>query len=172
MKAIALVWMTGGILWLVAGLVDAGTHEAIWLASDTLIAIGIAGLWRANLHSGRRLGVAGLALAALGRAAFVVAEIVSAITGDDENALLPIGALATAIGMTVFGIAVLRTHTLDTRGRFTPLAVGLYPFAAMFPIVIATGEPSTIAISLWGVPIALLGVALAPSSVDAVRSAI
>ncbi|HEX3930117.1 MAG TPA: hypothetical protein VHW64_05405 [Nocardioides sp.] len=167
MKAIALVWIAGGTLWLAAGLVNDGTHEAIWLASDTLIAIGIAGLWRANLHSSRRLGVAGLALTTLGRAAFVVAEIVSAINGNDENALLPVGALATAIGMSLFGIAVFRTHTLDALGRFVPLTVGLYPFAAMFPIVIVTGEPSSLAISLWGVPIALLGAALAPKTVAA-----
>ena len=31
MKAIAIAWLTGGIFWLVAGLVDDGTHEAIWL---------------------------------------------------------------------------------------------------------------------------------------------
>jgi hypothetical protein len=172
MKATALAWLTGGVLWLVAGLANNGTHEAIWLVSDALIAIGIAGLWRANLHSGRRLGIAGLALSALGRAAFVVAEIVSAVTGNDENALLPVGAFATAIGMTVFGIAVLRAHTLETPGRFAALAVGLYPFAAMFPIVIATGDPSGLAIALWGVPIALLGLALAPRTVTAVPSAI
>jgi hypothetical protein len=171
MKATALAWMTGGALWVAAGLVDDGTHEAIWLASDTLIAIGIAGLWRANLHSGRRLGVAGLGLAALGRAAFVVAETISAITGNDQNALLPVGAIATAVGMTLCGIAVLRSHTLDAPGCFAPLTVGLYPFAAMFPIVIATGEPSALAISLWGVPVALLGAALAPRTVAALRSA-
>ena len=172
MKGIALAWLTGGILWLIAGLVDHGSYEAIWLAADVLIAIGIAGLWRANLHSGRRLGVTGLALAALGRAAFIVAEIVSAITGNDENALLPIGAFATAIGMTLFGIAILRAHTLGTPARFAPLAVGLYPFAGMFPIVIATGEPSVLAVSLWGVPIALLGLALATKTVAAERSAL
>ena len=101
----------------------------------------------------------------------MLAEIVSAITGNDENALLPVGAFATAIGMTLFGIAVLRARTLDTPGRFAPLTVGLFPFVAMFPIVIASGEPSTLAITLWGIPIALLGVALAPKTVTLVTSA-
>jgi hypothetical protein len=40
------------------------------------------------------------------------------------------------------------------------LAMGLYPFLVMFPVVAATGEPSMLLIGLWGVPAAVIGIAL------------
>jgi hypothetical protein len=169
MKTTVLAWLGGGTVWLVAGLIDGGTHEAIWLVADALIAVGIFGLWRADLHAGRRLGAVGLGIAALGRASFVAAEIIAAVTGNDDNALLPIGALATAAGMILYGVAVIRSRTLESPNRFAPLVVGIYPFLAMFPIVAATGEPSELAVSLWGIPIAVLGVVLAPRSVAVAR---
>jgi hypothetical protein len=167
MKTTGLAWLGGGTVWLVAGLLNGGTHESIWLVADALIAVGIFGLSRANLHSGRRLGAVGLVLAALGRASFVAAEIIAAISGNDDNALLPFGALATAVGMILYGIAVIRARTLELPKRVAPLVVGLYPFLGMFPIVVATGEPSGLAVSLWGVPIAALGAALVPRTVAA-----
>ena len=171
MKTTALAWLGGGSAWLVAGLINGGTVEAIWLVADALIAVGIFGLWRADLHAGRRLGVVGLVIAALGRAFFVAAEIMAAVSGNDDNALLPIGALATAVGMILYGIAVIRARTCESPNRFAPLVVGLYPFLGMFPIVAATGEPSALAISLWGVPIAVLGVALVSRTVAVARPA-
>lgn len=167
MKTTALAWLAGGTVWLVAGLIDGGTYEAIWLVADALIAVGIVGLWRADLHSGRRLGAVGLVIAALGRAFFVAAELVAAVSGNDDNALLPIGALATGVGMILYGIAVIRARTVESPNRFAPLVVGFYPFLGMFPIVVATGEASVLAISVWGVPMAVLGLALVsrPSAV-------
>lgn len=159
----ASTWMLGGILWILAGRLDQGTHEAMWLAADACLAVGIVGLWRIDLHAGSRAGALGLAVAALGRAAFVVAEVVAALSGDDENALLPVGALLTAVGLTSFGVAVLRVRRLPRArglGRwsgFAPLSAGLYPFLAMFPIVAATGEPSDVAIALWGIPLGAIG---------------
>ena len=160
MNATPRAWLFGGALWLVAGLVNHGSTEAIWLAADALIAVGIIGLARADLHSGSRPGAVGLALAGLGRAAFVAAELMAAFTGNDENAVLPVGALLTAIGLTLYGVAVLRAGRLVRPAAFAPLFAGIYPFAVMFPVVAATGEPSALAIAFWGVPIGLIGPAV------------
>jgi hypothetical protein len=159
MKKTSFAWLLGGALWLVAGLTNNGTHEAIWLAADAFIAFGIFGLWNADLHAGKRLGAVGLALVALGRAAFVVAEIAAVASGNDENAMLPAGAILTAIGMTMYGVEVIRSRRLSGPAAIAPLLAGIYPFAAMFPIVAATGEPSTVAIALWGIPLGLIGLA-------------
>jgi hypothetical protein len=41
-----------------------------------------------------------------------------------------------------------------------PLATGLYPIVAMFPIVAITGSPSNAAISFWGLFWTGLGIAM------------
>jgi hypothetical protein len=85
---------------------------------------------------------------------------VGAITnyfGEPVIIFYPLGALLTAIGMTVVGIQVIIAKQLKRWKRFTPLLVGLYPFIVMFPIVMITGSPSIYAIMLWGLPWIIVG---------------
>jgi hypothetical protein len=105
------------------------------------------------------LGGIALGIALLGRVVFVLAEIHSSILVDD-SILQPLGAVITAVGMTLVGTAVLRTRRWGGWQRFTPLLVGVYPFLVMFPFVIVTGEPNILAISGWGLPWFLLGYAI------------
>ena len=166
----AAAWACGGILWLVAGLINGGSYEALWLVADALILVGLLGLGRLRLHGTSRSGQAGLALATVGRLVFIAGEVVSVVQGNDENLLLPLAALSSAIGLTVYGVGTARAALVDAGPRFAPLLVGLYPFLAMFPIVIARGgDPSELAIAFWGIPIALLGGALAISDVRSPR---
>jgi hypothetical protein len=154
------LWTLGGATWLAAGLINGGTYEVIWIAADLLLLAGLIGLAQLAPHGTRRAGKAGLIVAAVGRVAFIAAEVIAAVTGKNENPFLPIGALLTVIGMVLLGVAVYRAQRWDTPARLAPLAMGVYPVVAMFPIVVATGEPSTVAIALWGVPTALLGLAV------------
>ncbi len=94
----------------------------------------------------------------------MLAEIQASILVEDRI-LQPVGALITAVGMTLVGIAVLRTRRWGGWQRFTPLLVGVYPFLVMFPFVIVTGKPSILAISGWGLPWLLLGYAIWSSPV-------
>jgi hypothetical protein len=165
----ASAWIAGGTAWLAAAVIGAGADdgsgrfyaaEAVWLGAQVLLVAGILGLRGLRPHGHRRLGGAGFGIAIAGRVVFVAAESVAIATGEVAEAILPIGALLTAIGMTIAGVAVVREVRWEGWRRFTPLAMGLFPFAFMFPLV-ATGAPPETAIALWALPTIVIGVASA-----------
>ena len=131
----------------------------LWIVVHLLLLIGVVGLALSGAAPGWFGGMA-LGIALLGRMDFVLAEIHSLSIGDDTSFLLPLGALITAVGMTLVGIAVLRARRWGGWQRFTPLLVGGYPFVAMFPFVFITGEPNQLAIAGWGLLWFLLGYAM------------
>ena len=73
--------------------------EVLWIIVQLLLLIGVVGLALSGVASGWFGGIA-LGLALLGRVDFVLAEIHSLILGEDSF-LLPLGALITAVGMTL-----------------------------------------------------------------------
>jgi hypothetical protein len=158
----------GGAGWLVTGLLSSAISrphsvayalmQVPWIIVQLLLLVGVVGLTFSGAASGWLGGIA-LGIALLGRVVFVLAEIHSSILVDD-SILQPLGALITAVGMTLVGIAVLRTRRWGGWQRFTPLLVGVYPFLVMFPFVIITDEPNILAISGWGLPWFLLGYAI------------
>lgn len=158
----------GGAGWLVNGLLSlviyqpVGTAHAItevfWVVIQSLLLIGVVGLALSGAAPGWFGGIS-LGIALLGRVDFVAAEIHSLIIGYDSD-LLPLGALITAVGMTLVGIAVLRARRWGGWQRFAPLLAGIYPFVAMFPFIFVTDEPSELAITGWGLLWLLLGYAL------------
>lgn len=155
-------WLASGLVLSVAGQPDGAAFvvsQAAWIVIQSLLLIGVAGLGLSGAAPGWFGGIA-LGLALLGRADFVAAEIHSLIIGDDSSVLLPLGALITAVGMTLVGIAVLRANRWTGWQRYTPLLAGVYPFVAMFPFIFVTGEPSMLAIAIWGLPWLALGYAL------------
>lgn len=133
--------------------------EVFWIITQSLLLIGVVGLALWGVVPGRFGGIA-LGIAVLGQVSFLLGEIHSLIIGDNDSFLLPLGALITAVGMTLVGIAVLRARSWGGWQRFTPLLVGVYPFVAMFPYVFITGEPNQLAIVGWGLLWFLLGYAM------------
>lgn len=171
LRTTAGAWIAGAAAWLGAALVGAGaedgssrfyTAEGIWVVAQLLLLAGLVGLARAPSRptTARRLGAVGLGIALVGRIVFLLAEGVSIASGEPAEAVLPIGAVLTAVGMTVLGIAVIRAHRWDGWPRFMPLAMGLYPFLFMFPLV-AAGVTPDLSIALWALPAAGVGVAIA-----------
>jgi hypothetical protein len=136
--------------------------EVSWILVQSLLLIGVAGLAFSGAAPGWFGGIS-LGLALLGRVDFVAAEIHSLIIGYDSD-LLPLGALVTAVGMTLVGIAVLRAKRWGGWQRFAPLLAGVYPFVAMFPFIFVTGEPNELAIAGWGLLWILLGYAIRSSA--------
>lgn len=171
-RAAGLLCAIGGAGWLVVGLVSevvfqpSGAGYAVsqvaWFLVQSLLLIGVLGLAFSGAVSGW-FGTVALGVALLGRVDFVAAEIHSLAIGE-ESILLPIGAMVTAVGMTLVGIAALRARRWDGWRRFAPLVAGVYPFVAMFPFIFITEEPSMVAISLWGLPWLALGFALYSST--------
>lgn len=163
------VTVAGGIGWLAVGLASTGVDlgdravltavEAAWILVHVLLLAGLLGLHASQAAAGR-LGLIGIGGAVLGRLTFVAAEIQALVQGDDEGPLLPVAAMLTAVGMVLAGIAVARSGHWDGWRRLVPLAIGVYPFLAMFPFVAVTPEPNLVAIAGWGVLWTLLGIAL------------
>lgn len=170
LRTTAGAWIAGAAAWLGAALVGAGaedgssrfyTAEGIWVVAHLLLLAGLVGLARTpSRPAARRLGAVGLGIALVGRIVFLLAEGVSIASGEPAEAVLPIGAMLTAVGMTVLGIAVVRAHRGDGWPRCMPLAMGLYPFLFMFPLVAAGASPD-LSIALWALPAAGVGVAIA-----------
>jgi hypothetical protein len=138
--------------------------EVLWMIIQLVLLVGVVGLALSGVVSGWFGGIA-LGIALLGRVDFVLAEIHSLILGE-ESVLLPLGALITAVGMTLVGIAVLRARRWGGWQGFTPLIVGLYPFVVMFPFIFITDEPNVLAIAGWGLMWCLLGYAMWSSAVE------
>jgi hypothetical protein len=136
------------------------TFEVLALIIHILLLIGVLGLgWSGAAGSGW-FGKLALGIALVGRMLFVLAEVHLLIIVSDSSPLLPLGALTTALGMLLTGVAVILAGRWHGWQRFAPLLAGLYPFLTMFPFLIITGQPSGVLIGMWGVCWALLGVAL------------
>ena len=167
-RSSALLWTTGGIAWLLAGLIASARLEPLWILADVLLLGGRSLLFIDGRRTGTwlptRPATVGLGIAIGARLAFIVGEILDILSGTDDNAFLAVGAMGTAIGLTMFGIAVARRRSDAGPARLAPLLAGLYPFVAMFPILAITGEPPEIAIALWGVPLGLVGTAIAAAN--------
>jgi len=162
-----MAWLAGGALWLAAGLVHDSTgwrfdtSSVLWLTADAFIALGLVALFTLRPHGSSRIGAVALGVALVARGAFAGGEIASLVQGHDDNPLIPLGALLTAVAMTAYGVVVPRRSEIRDNRRWAFLAMGLYPFVAMFPVVALTGEPATVLIALWGAPMALVGTACA-----------
>jgi hypothetical protein len=173
-RAAGVLCAVGGAGWLANALLASAISrpnsaafiitEVLWTLIQLLLLIGVLGLAFSGVAWGWFGGIA-LGLALLGRVDFVLAEIHSLMLGEDSF-LLPLGALITAVGMTLVGIAVLRGRRWGGWQRFAPLVVGVYPFVVMFPFIFITDEPNVLAIAGWGLTWCLLGYAMWSSAVE------
>jgi hypothetical protein len=160
---VSATWIAGGAAWVAAGLLFAEdgwrftTASAIWFVSDILLLLALAGLLRLRPHGESAVGSVALWVAIAARVLFAAGEATSLATGNDEGPLIPFGALLTAISLTTYAVVVLRRHQLAGPLRWALLALGLYPFVAMFPALAITGEPNYLLIGLWGIPAVLVG---------------
>jgi hypothetical protein len=159
------LWLAGGAMWLAVGATGGGQHgwrfdaqEALWIMADLLLLAGLLGLRQLRPYGGSRLGDVGMGIAIAGRLVFIAAEVLSLVQHTDENPLLPLGAVLSAIGMVALGVAVARAGVWTGISRFGPLAMGLYPFVVMFPLLAASGgSPPLAAIACWGLGAVVVG---------------
>ena len=162
-------WTVGGMAWVATGLVGLGAAagtggfyatETAWLVVHLLILLGLVGLVRSDAVGDLGWGATGITVAIVGRMIFLVGELAAILVGHDDLFLFPVAAVLTGVGMIVGGIAVVRARRWKGALRFAPLAMGAYPFVAMFPVLAATGERPDTLLSCWGLMMLAVGLAM------------
>lgn len=161
---IGIAITTLGVAYCVAGL---GGWQPDWgyLAQAVLhvgeLAVVVALVAAVGAHA---LGRVGLAVAAIGQALLVVAELGYRADPDLAGVLFAAGPLLSGLGMVLAGTAVLRAREWPLRQRLLPLLVGVWILVPATPVMIATGGPpaplSLAMIIVWDVLWSLTGVAV------------
>jgi hypothetical protein len=164
-------WIVGGAAWIATSLVGlpaadrtGGFYaaETAWLVVHLLILLGLVGLVRSDAVGDLGWGAQGFLVAIGGRMIFLVAEVASIAVGHDDLFVFPPAVVLTAVGMIVGGLAVVRAGRWKGALRFAPLAMGVFPFLAIFPILAATGErPPDMILACWGGTMLAVGLAMA-----------
>ena len=143
--------------WLIQALIHLGELAAV-------VALASSGAVGAS-----RPGRAGLAVAATGQVVLAVAEVVWPRQPDLGNVLFGIAPILTGVGLITAGVALVRAD----RGRWLPLALGVYTMAVLVPVEIATGgPPATLAlasIAVWDVLWLMLALSVLSPGVAPVR---
>lgn len=132
----------------------------IVILSHLLVFIGVLGFPQSGVAGNGWLAKVGLGLALLASLAFIPAEFIIQTRYALGEMLLGICAPLQGLGMTLAGIAVLRTGIWQGWPRFMPLLCGLYPFLVLIPVFVITGGPNFWAIAGVQVPYLLLSFAL------------
>ncbi|MFM7535383.1 MAG: hypothetical protein ACKO91_06260 [Acidimicrobiales bacterium] len=162
-KYTAAAWIAGGALWVSAGLLYAQAgwrfraSAITWLAADLLVVAGLLGLLRLRPHESSRAATTALVTALTARMLFATAEVSGLVAGTENETLLPIAALLTAVSSIAYG--TLARHA-DRQLSAASVSMGVYFFAVMMPFLAITGETNSLAIAGWGIPTALMGLAV------------
>jgi hypothetical protein len=125
----------------------------------TLVALGLSGAAGTGL-----LGRLGIGVGVLGALLFAVAEVITLGAPGASETLFAIAPNLAGLGLILAGIAVLRTGLWTGWRRWVALALGVYVFAVLIPLVIATGGPPAYAaiagLLVWQVLWVLIAVAV------------
>ncbi|QGN58267.1 hypothetical protein [Nostocoides sp. HKS02] len=116
----------------------AGQISTWWSFAGLFVVIGLGALARSQALRASRAGRAGASVAVLGASTLVVANFLSAANanammadgiGGVIGSMFGGGTLLLGIGLTLAGVAVLRSGAWHGVARFVPLANGLWSFA-------------------------------------------
>jgi hypothetical protein len=125
----------------------------------TLVALGLSGAAGTGL-----LGRLGIGVGVLGALLFAVAEVITPSAPGASETLFAIAPNLAGLGLILAGVAVLRTGLWAGWRRWVTLALGVYVFAVLIPLVIATGGPPAYAaiagLLVWQVLWVLIAVAV------------
>ncbi len=173
-SGIALI--AGSLLWIVAILVEytfglkPPSSDTLFYVDQTMFFVaeagwvtGIFGLIWARAAGEGRFGKIALGLFAFGWITLLVAALVADFTGDQNNALFPLGGLSSALGGLLAGAAVVAARRWHGLRRYTVLFYALYYFLVlMLPLMLIgqAGGPSMATEVLWGLAWLPMGYAL------------
>jgi hypothetical protein len=106
----------------------------------------------------------GVGLACLGALMFAVAEVTTLSADDTSDTLFAIAPSLVGLALILTGIAVVRTGRWSGWRRWVTLALGVYVFAVLTPLVISSGGPPAVpalaGLLVWQVLWVLIAVAV------------
>jgi hypothetical protein len=110
------------------------------------------------------LGRLGLGLACLGELMLAVAEVITLSAPGTSDTLFAIAPNLVGLGLILAGIAVIRTGRFTGWRRYVTLALGIYIFVVLTPVIIAAGGPPAVpavaGLLVWQVLWVLIAVAV------------
>jgi hypothetical protein len=133
------------------------------------ILAGLVGLARLARPRASRATRAGLIIAAVGMVALTACELfaitaaqarVGTPTANAVDASYSVPMLLIGVGLVLAGVGLARRPVLPAWGRWVTLALGTYVFVPLFPAVFGPMVLGRIAIGVWMLMFAALGVAL------------
>ena len=169
---LAAIGMVGASIQLAGGVLEtidrALPDDPQFVARTAIIGVAyllflatLLGLEFSGAAGHRALSHVGLLVAAAGWILYSAAQFVLSTNFlFAETVLFPTGTILIGVGMTLVGIAALRTRVWAGWRRYIVLLCGLFPFLAIFPIFALTGGPSFVVLSGWGACWLALGVAI------------
>jgi hypothetical protein len=135
-------------------------RTTVMAVAYVMLLVLVLALARSGVAGRGKLARYGLVMAGAGWALSVVAQLALRTEVDlAEQVLFPTATVVIGIGMVAAGTAVRRAGHWRGWRRWGPLLCGLYPFAVIFPVFAAKGEPNFLVLSGWGA--CWLGVAVA-----------
>ena len=123
--------------------------------------------------AGRLAGI-GLGAAGLGALMLAVAEVLTESSPGASGALFAVAPNLVGLGLILAGVAVIRTGRWTGWHRWIVLALGIYVFVVLTPVIIASGGPpaaaSVAALTGWEILWVLVGVSVLAETAGARRS--
>lgn len=121
------------------------------------------------------LAKVGLGLAGLGAVILAVAEVITESSPGVSDSLFAVAPNLVGVGLILTGIAILRTHRWSGWHRYVTLVLGIYVFAVMTPVIIASGGPPAVpavwALAGWEILWVLIALAALGETAGARRKA-
>jgi hypothetical protein len=144
----------------------AGQISTWWAFADLFLIIGFGALARSNALRTSRIGRIGAWVAVLGAVTLALANFLSAANADAMmsdgigsaiGAMFGAGTILLGLGLTLAGVAVIRSAAWDGASRFIPLANGIWCFVM---IALIFGNLLQVAIGVMAALQVALGAAL------------
>jgi hypothetical protein len=141
-----------------------------------LVALALCGAAGPGRLARIGLGTIGMGAAGLGLVMLAVAEVITVSSPGASDTLFTIAPNLAGLGLVLAGVAVVRAGRWTGWRRWVVLALGIYVFAVMTPVIIALGGPpaaasSLAALAVWEILWALIGISVLAETAGARRSA-
>jgi hypothetical protein len=104
----------------------------------------VVALARCGAAGARPLATTGIGAAGLGAVLLAIAEVTTEGSPGASAALFAVAPILVGLGLVLAGIAVVRAGRWTGWRRWVVLALGIYVFAVLMPVIVASGGPPAV----------------------------